>query len=191
MKKLIIASAIGLACSAPLQAADVVAYFDAERNKLVLPHLEVGGVVYYATLTLVNADNLIFRADVETLTDLTPPAGVENNNDIASIVGTWTVPGVPASELTITFNSDGSYSHEEQNEECANGGGREEGTYHWEPSTGVLQLVNLTLDENGECGLSHPRDGVPLRVFIDGNSAEVFERGEQGGFETFQFQRNG
>lgn len=179
------------------QAAEVEAYFDSTSNELVLPHLEVGGVIYYATLTLTNAETFTFALNLDKLTDITPPAEAANtSSDQSAIVGTWTIASLGSDTLRLTFNSDGTYQQfEKDNEDCdsssntVNLGGFEEGNYSWKPSTGILLAQGIFRDENGECGLSNPKDGVPVRVFVDGNQMQVIEKGASFDGDEYQFVR--
>lgn len=193
MKKLVLALAVSGACALATNqtfAGSTDAYYNAETGRIVLPHLVIGGNTYYVTLRLADESTLTFVADLETVTDITAPDGVGDtvNLDVNDIVGTW---GLSGTTTTITFNGDGSYSlphaPEVDDDACPNGG-LETGTYVWEPSSGLLLTTTLT-DENGECGLSNPRDGVPYRVFVDGDTMQVLEKGDGVALEEFAFTR--
>ncbi|MDX1491561.1 MAG: hypothetical protein R3332_09750 [Pseudohongiellaceae bacterium] len=176
--------------AAGVMAGQTDAYFNPETQQLVLPHLQIGDSIFYATLNLADAATLTFVADASSFEDFTAPAAVGDtvNTSADAIVGTW---GFPGSDTTITFNSDGSYSQfqaEAEDEGSCPAGGTESGTYTWAPETGVL-LSNATVDNNGECGLSNPRDGVPLRIFIDGDAMQILERGDGTPLEEFAATR--
>jgi hypothetical protein len=190
MKKLLCSLAVLGACAVaatPSFAGKTDAYFDAATGKLVLPHLAIGDSTFYATLTLTDPVSLTFVADLESLTDFTAPDGIGDtvNVDEGDIVGIW---GFPGSDTVITFNANQTYhiDHEAEPDEegdCFDGGD-ETGTFTWEPATGVLLSTTLT-DENGECGLSNPRDGVPYRIFVNGDSMQILEKGDGVPLEEF------
>jgi hypothetical protein len=166
-------------------AANVDAYFDTATGKLVIPHLKLNGEVFYATLTLTDATNLRFQADITSLTSITPPVVAPTiNASTAAIVGTWTDSrGVNA--LRIKFNANGTYEHFEVADDPNCVTGSESGTYAWEPSTGLV-LATVLSDSNKQCGLSHPRDRVPLRIFVDSTRMQILEKGR--GFEPQRFE---
>lgn len=173
------------------QAASVDAYFDGASGKLVIPHLEVNGKVYYATLTLTDGATLTFTTDFSTLTNISPPeSSVPVNTDPQAIVGKWTEEG--SGESHVTFFSDGRYEQFQNPGDDPNcsAGGPETGIYSWEPSTGLL-LVGVEIDENLSCGLSNPRDDVPLRIFVNGDSMQILEKGGQFNEEEFFMTRTG
>jgi len=157
----------------------------------------LGGEVYYATLTLTDAETFSFALNLDKLTDITPPAeAADTNSNPSAIVGTWIIESLGADILSITFNDDGTYQHfERDNGDCnssfntVNLGGFEEGNYSWKRSTGILLAQSILRDENGVCGLSNPKDGVPFRVFIDGNQMQVIEKGASFDGDEFQFVR--
>ncbi|MES3008601.1 MAG: hypothetical protein V4751_12615 [Pseudomonadota bacterium] len=166
-------------------AANVDAYFDTVTGKLVIPHLKLNGEVYYATLTLTDAANLRFQADVSSLTAITPPVVAPAINASASaIVGTWT-DSRGVDKMRINFKANGTYEHFEIAEDPNCVTGSESGSYVWEPSTGLL-IATVGSDGNKECGLSHPRDRVPLRFFVDSTRMQILEKGR--GFEPLQFE---
>lgn len=188
MKKLLSITALAFCVMASgAMAGTTDAYY--EKGKIVLPHLKLGNKTYYAVLTLTDPSTLTFRADLTALTDITPPEEVGDtvNTADADIVGTWSFGG----DTSVTFFADGTYEQiqaaGEDEESCPNGG-IETGTYTWEPSTGIL-LASVTQDDNGECGLSNPRDGVPLRVFIDGDVMYIKEKGSDAGFDEYAATR--
>ena len=156
--------------------AEVEAYFDAATNKLVLPHLEVNGQVYFARLVLIDAATLTFKAELSSLTDITPSAEVIALKQTASaIVGTWKSKDSTDTGVVI-FRADGTYTQTQapgQDSECMLGG-IETGTYRWDTTTGILIPVVLS-DGNKTCGLSNPRGGVPLRFFVEGINMKVLE----------------
>jgi hypothetical protein len=188
MKKTMTALAFStLVASTAASGASVEAHFNGSTGTLVLPHLEVNGKIYYATLTLTDAATLTFKADFSTLTNISPPESiVPLNTSESAIVGTWSEDASVAESTYITFNSDGSYEQLQRagdDENCADGG-YETGTYSWAPGTGLLLPTVLT-DENESCGLSNPRDDVPLRVFISEDSMQIIEKGGQYDDEEF------
>ncbi|MDX1491691.1 MAG: hypothetical protein R3332_10410 [Pseudohongiellaceae bacterium] len=185
LAQLIVTGACAVAASQSF-AGKTDAYFDAETGKLILPHLVIGDGTFYATLSLTNPETLTFVADFDSITDFTAPSGIGDSVNVSEddIVGVW---GFPGSDTVITLNSDGTYiiDHEpELDDDACPNGGIETGTYTWEPATGVLLSTTLT-DENGECGLSHPRDGVPYRIFVSGNNMQILEKGEGAPLEEF------
>lgn len=146
-------------------AAEVEAFFDASTNKLVLPHLEVNGEIFYATLTLIDGNSLTFRTDLENLVNLKVPEGQVVRPEGASIIGSWAKEGDPGT--TVTFRSDKTYSQFENNvtpgdTTCSRGA--ESGTYSWEPTTGML-VARVTQDANKDCGLSGI--GSSRRLYIE------------------------
>ncbi len=179
-----------LALTTGADAGTTDAYYDAVANKIIMPHLLVDGETYYATLSFTDVENLIFQLDVESITNFTPPAGigVTVNTDVENIVGYWIPPGGSVSEFSILFRNDGSYSYFRGSDDGGCVAGEETGTYQWEPSTGVL-LTTQTNDPNGSCGLSDPANGVPFRVFVDGNSLQLLENGGGDPLDSFGFQR--
>ena len=179
MKKTLAAFALTTLCIPALaNAAGLEAHFDAATNSIVIPKLEVDGKTYYATLTLTNAATFEFKANLQTLTDITRPAStLPLNSSATAIVGTWTdnVPNVSSSYLK--FFSDGRYEQLQRAGDDINctKGGLETGTWVWDAATGLLITKTLT-DANLSCGLSNPLDGVPLRVYINGNAMQVIEK---------------
>ncbi len=179
MKKTLAALALTTLCIPGLATADgLEAHFDAATNAIVIPKLEVNGKTYYATLTLTNAATFEFKANLQTLTDITRPASnLPLNSSATAIVGTWTESVANASATYIKFFSDGRYEQLQRagdDPNCA-AGGLETGTWVWDAATGLLITKTLT-DANLTCGLSSPLDGVPLRVYINGNTMQVIEK---------------
>jgi hypothetical protein len=170
-----------LACSCAL-AETPVTYFDGSKGKLVIPHLEVNGKVYFVTLTLTNAATLTFTADTDILTNVSPPdTGPTVNASDNDIVGTWIVDYQGFDNEHIIFNANNTFEHFiSPAGVIADGGaqclaGTETGTWAWDRSTGILMSRILT-DANGICGISHPFGGVPYRFFVDGNRMKILER---------------
>ena len=187
MKKLL--STIALtACLAPpaATAASVAAFFDGNAGTLVIPHLEVKGKIYYATLTLTDASTLSFTTNISERTNITPPeTELPINTSASAIVGTWAEEAGSSDSTYITFFEDGTYEQLQRAGDDGNcPGGYETGTWSWEPSTGLL-LPRVETDENESCGLSHPRHDVPLRIFINGDSMQILEKGETFGEDLF------
>ena len=117
---------------------------------------KVGSAVYGVLLRQIPGQ-LAFTVDTKTLTPLLPltftPALA------ADLVGSFSPEDEPTS--TLTLNADGSYTvvvGATADPSCPKAGGSESGTYQYEPSTGVFTAI-ATVDNNGECGLSHP-DGI-------------------------------
>ena len=167
------------------------AYFNSVTGRIVIPQLKVGNTTYYATLRLTDPAALTFVADLETLTEITAPAGVGTtiNTTGSAIVGTWTENGVPGS---LRFLSDGTYVQIQGpglDTHCS-AGGQETGSYTWSTETGIL-LVTVAADGNGQCGLSHPRNGVPLRVYVSGTTMQILEQDGKFGVQQFNFSRTG
>jgi hypothetical protein len=178
-----------LLMSGAATAAEVNAYFDAATNKLVIPHLEVNGQVYHATLSLIDAGTLTFRADAKTLLNLAPPSGTTLNPSTASLVGTWGFS--QASQDTISLRADGTYTQFQftvspNDPTCVRG--QESGTYTWERSTGVL-IARVLQDANRDCGLSE--SGAIRRVYVDGpNAMRLFVTSSDGETEIYPMTRN-
>ena len=105
------------------------------------------------------------------------------NLSASAITGTWEFTD---DKTTIAFFSDGNYQVNQSvnTDPNCSAGGIETGTYKWEPSTGIL-LVNVVTDNNKTCGLSNPLNGVPVRIFIQGNSMQVLEQGKN--FNVLEF----
>lgn len=170
------------------------AYFVSETGVLVMPHLLVGEQLYYATLTLTDAAKLEFQANLEEITDISPPVqvGVSVNLDTSDIIGRWSTSS--ASTMYIEFRSDGTYEHFEKSDgpddlgniDCPTG--KESGTYKWSPSSGIL-LSSTKSDANGPCGISHPGGNVPYRAFIDGNAMQLLEKGSDNPLDEFALKR--
>jgi hypothetical protein len=154
------------------------AYYDAASGQIILPHLRGDGEYYYARLTLIDADTLTFQADIPSLADITPPeqVGETVNTDASQIYGTWTISGMTIDDVYVSFFEDGSYElfEDTTDEGCTTG--TEYGSYQWVPSTGLL-LTTVDTDGNGDCGLSHPNDGVPYRVFISDQGMQLLDHG--------------
>lgn len=75
--------------------------------------------------------------------------------DVDSFVGTWFMSD-DANHLALTILPDGTYIEGELHLDGSNGlDGMERGTFAIDPSTGVI-TVTVTLDTNGEGGLSSP-----------------------------------
>lgn len=146
-------------------AAEVDAFFDAATNKLILPHLEVNGEIYYATLTLIDSNTLTFRTDLTSLVNVKAPTGQVINPTGSSIQGRWMVGS--STQDTIEFKSDGTY---EQFQFTVSPGdstcirGAESGRYSWERSTGML-VARPTQDANRDCGFSEY--GYSRRLIVD------------------------
>ena len=177
-KLLVIPLLFGLIAGAA-QAASTDAYFDEVTGKIVMPHFKFGDETYYLTLSLTDVATLTFQADLQSITDITPPegVGVTVNIDVEDIIGTWTLSGSSTSQFFLLFRNDGSYVHFEVDDDEGCTTGEETGTYTWQPTTGIV-ITTLTSDGNGECGLSHPADGVPFRIYVEGNTMQLLEKGE-------------
>jgi len=176
MKKLTISLFVALLLTSTTSfSASVESSFNGTTGTIVLPNLVIGDQVYFLELTLLDAATLTFRADLTTATEITPTEATAST--VASdLWGTW---GFTGTDIRLVFNSDGTYTFFEDDADCGTGP-NEAGTYSWEPSTGVF-IPRVTLDENADCGLSHPR-GADL-LFVDGNTLTIRETASNG--ETF------
>lgn len=86
----------------------------------------------------------------------------------------------------FTFFSNGEYKFAQVGPTAGNGfSGVERGTYGWNTSNGLFSATSVTLDTNGEWGLSHPRGLETLAV--SGNQFTLTELGPLG--ESFSFDR--
>lgn len=148
--------AVAALASPMASASNVDPIFYQSQGKVLLPHLKVGSAVYGVLLRQIPGQ-LAFTVDTKTLTPLLPltftPALA------ADLVGSFSPEDEPTS--TLTLNADGSYTvvvGATDDPSCPKAGGSESGTYQYEPSTGVFTAM-ATVDNNGECGLSHP-DGI-------------------------------
>ena len=179
MKKTLLAACLLCTVTAvPVNAGNTDAYYSG--GKIILPQMVIGNKTYYVTLYIVDPATLTFRVDLAGLAEISAPAeaGESVNLHVDDILGTWDIDGEPGTY--VTFSSDGTYIQVQaanQDEEACPNGGNESGSFTWETGTGLLQ-AKVASDANGSCGLSHPRDGVPLRVFIDGDKMQILEKGQ-------------
>lgn len=162
-------------------AANTDTYFDDATGVLIIPHLVLGGQVYYLTLSLEDAASFTFRLNIDSIAEITP-TGSGSAVSADAIVGTWTDNNNNDVSTVLEFRSDGSYTLDAtlhiKDPSCSTG--REEGNYSWEPSTGML-VTSVTSDTNLECGLSHPASGGSrggaFRFVVDGNTLNISEPG--------------
>ncbi|MDZ8119886.1 hypothetical protein [Pontiella agarivorans] len=114
----------------------------------------------------------------------TVPPNEEALIPCSSIVGSW-VTGDSTTEDTvmITFMADGTYflSHD-SSAGFAGGLGMERGTYTWNGNTGAF-AATVTVDTNGQGGLSHP--GGSVTVTVNGDALNYSSSSES----TTPFQR--
>ncbi len=110
--------------------------------------------------------------DTLTLGDLSFVAA-QSEDQAQAIVGTWHLANAsdPDDDIIFSFNADGTYSHWETGGSSVTDGptlitdsdnptgyqGSETGTYSWDENTGMLSVLTITSDANGDWGLS---DGV-------------------------------
>lgn len=75
-----------------------------------------------------------------------------------SLVGAWDIGGSTSSPAGLVFYDNGFYIQwQTSTDPNCTPAGVEYGTYTFDPTLTVgLTSVNITVDENGECGLSHP-----------------------------------
>jgi Ca2+-binding RTX toxin-like protein len=88
------------------------------------------------------------------------------------LVGSWVVSGggEANSTLVITFLADGTFFLAEDGDSIADPSGKdgmERGTYTWDPETGAFSVPDITVNTNGEWGMS---SSAPLVLRIDGDS---------------------
>ena len=162
MKKSVLASlAVLTLLATATQAANTDPVFYADQGKVMLPNMKFSsnGHTYYILLRMLPSTNgnYDFRADMSTLTDITPPLGY-TPAAASDLVGTWAPDFDPASSITINANGTYSMVQSASSDQSCPKGGAESGTYQYEPTNGVFTSI-ATQDANGECGLSHP-DGV-------------------------------
>ncbi|MEQ8952865.1 MAG: hypothetical protein RL120_01945, partial [Gammaproteobacteria bacterium] len=145
---------------APAQGAETDVLFRASDGKLILPSLRIGEEISSVELILVDLDNLLFQVSLSSIAVITPadPGSVA---DQSAILGTWSDTG-----YSFTLNSDGSYVYVTTSSDTGCPLGTEQGTFQWEPATGVFLTVP-GVDENGTCGFSHT-SGIQ-RLSVDGN----------------------
>jgi len=130
----------------------------------------------------VNGDSL-------TLNDLSFVAA-QPEDQVQAIVGTWHLANAsdPDDDIIFTFNSDGTYSHWETGGSSVTDGptlvtdsdnptgyqGSETGTYSWDESTGLLSVLTISSDANGDWGLSDDLgQGPSIDIEIVGNTMSV------------------
>lgn len=172
MKKLVLStlSAIALLQS-PVQASNTDPIFYADQGKVVIPTLKMGSQVYYVMLNR-QGNTFTFNLDGPSTTLLsgnlnyTPASATD-------IIGTFSPADDP--NIVLTFNANGTYSlslpADPTNTDCPKGGS-ESGTYQYEATYGVMTHV-ATVDNNGECGFSHPSQG-PGRIKKVGSDLYIF-----------------
>lgn len=149
-----------LACGS-VGAAEVDATYSPSTGELIIPHLQVGGQVFYVQLQQ-QGDTLTFKVVGPTLVNITPGNAGHTNDDDASLDGVWEVEddGSTVTFIGNTYEIDSAPDVDE----CPNGG-IESGTFTWEKSTGLVSY-KVTFDANAGCGIS---DSGAIRMFQDGN----------------------
>lgn len=174
MKKfLALCSTLLFVPQAQLLAAEAESSYDFTTGVLELPELEMDGAVFYVRLNLQDPDALTFQVDLDSVVNLTPLLDADASDETA-IFGSWNAEGV---DVRYSFETDGSFSMfqgEGVDPDLCPEGGAESGGFSWTPRTGVL-LTDLAADQNGDCGTSNP---ALLRMFIDGNTMEVYSGDE-------------
>ncbi len=123
-----------------------------------------GGELPQYTATFSNKNQF----DVTTPEDGTVSFTRVTDGNPDSIVGGWNVDGSSSDPLAIVFYANGNYSHyqtPDSDSNCAPGG-IEYGTYLLD---GTTLILNITEDENGDCGLGQG----PGSVTFGSNQAAV------------------
>ncbi|MCU0792479.1 MAG: putative Ig domain-containing protein [Opitutaceae bacterium] len=109
------------------------------------------------------AMNLIVTGDTAHLRDGTDFYTLRRVRSTSPLVGAWRLP-VEGGEAVLVFFADNSYVHlETATPDDAGEPGIEVGTFVWNASTGRLTNT-VSLDLNGEWGLSHNAPDFTLRV---------------------------
>ena len=118
---------------------------------------------------VVADDELTLTIPSEGAVVLSRIVPVETN----SLVGTWWAPdaGEAGGLAVITLLADGSYFFAQDGDSAEDPSGQdgiERGAYSWNPDTGAFSAT-VSLDTNGEWGLSHPGSAPSLEMHSAGN----------------------
>jgi len=128
----------------------------------------------------VNIVNGVMSLPTEELTFSKVASAVDT-----AIVGIWDLsnPSDPEDDIIFNFNPDGSYSmweagasYVDDDDDPTGYSGSESGTYLWDESTGLLSILSIRSDSNGNWGLSDDLGGT-LQVSIVGGVMSLPEDG--------------
>ncbi|OJS99272.1 hypothetical protein BEE62_03685 [Marinobacter nauticus] len=130
-------------------------------------------------------ERVALQVEGDTLTAFNPEIGPSESTEFtrvplneSGITGSWLIqdPNNPANISVVTLLDDGFYFVGTSEPEDATGSpGLEFGTYTYDNESLVLE-ANTIFDQNGEYGLSDPRQGFDYATVIDG--ALVIDDGE-------------
>lgn len=93
----------------------------------------------------------------------------------AKLSGTWQVAPSANEEIVFRFAANGSYIMGEYapDDSESGGDGIERGSIAWDPASGRITASNITLDTNGDWGLSHPGEEQLYFAFEGDNTLVV------------------
>lgn len=93
----------------------------------------------------------------------------------AKLNGTWQVAPSANEEIVFRFATNGSYIMGEYAPDDGESGGDgiERGSIAWDPASGRITASNITLDTNGDWGLSHPGEEQLYLAFEGDNTLVV------------------
>ncbi len=136
MMKKLLPAALALLMICPLsQASETEEVFLSSQGKLILPHLNLDGKIYYVVLTRIGTTGYDFRLSLPTVTDVTPAAG--NSPPVwatsTQLIGNWKIPD---GTIKLSLNADGTFTLDtpaDPSEPCP--AGRETGTYKYDSTT--------------------------------------------------------
>lgn len=107
----------------------------------------------------------------------------------AKLAGTWHIAPSASEDIVFRFDANGHYFMGEAAPADDDGqSGIERGRIDWSPLTGIISAADISIDTNGEWGLSHPYDEV-LSLAFDGDALVVTVK--ETGFpdEVLRFSR--
>jgi len=172
MKKLLLTAFASLLISQTVLASDTEEVFLTAQGKLILPHLNIDGKIYYVELTRVGTTGYNFILSTKSVVDVTPPApGTPNATVWATanqLVGNWKIPD---GTIKLTLGADGTFTldtpadNSDPKDICP--AGRETGTYRYDPTTGIFATTVKT-DTDGTCGFSHPNGPTRIKPASNG-----------------------
>jgi len=138
------------------------------------------------------SDVITVHVDGDTLTlNGMPFVAAQPDTQVQAIVGNWHLANAsdPDDNIIFSFNADGTYSHWETGGSSVTDGptlisdsdnpsgytGSETGTYSWDESTGMLSILTITSDANGDWGLSDELgQGPSIDIEIVGTTMSAF-----------------
>jgi|GEM_PF-1450401 len=120
-----------------------------------------------------------------------PFVAAQSDTEVQAIVGNWHLANAsdPDDNIIFSFNADGTYSHWETGGSSVTDGptlisdsdnpsgytGSETGTYSWDENTGMLSILTITSDANGDWGLSdNLGQGPSIDIEIVGTTMSAF-----------------